>query len=186
MKLDLNINLKKYIASGLSLNEFILLQCIYNKDYKEASLIQGIEKIDLSKLEEELWIKITGLSIEEIFPRQKMFDLFQTKDAQEVVLWIEQWLELFPKGVKSGGYYIKSNKEDCLKKMIKFLKVRKYTKKQIFEATKNYVDRKAKENYSYMMKAEYFIEKDNISALATECANIGEEEENNDWTRNPL
>ena len=185
MKLDLNINLKKYIASGLSLNEFILLQCIYNKDYKEASLIQGIEKIDLSKLEEELWIKITGLSIEEIFPRQKMFDLFQTKDEQEVVLWIEQWLELFPKGVKSGGYYIKSNKEDCLKKMIKFLKVRKYTKKQIFEATKNYVDRKAKENYAYMMKAEYFIEKDNISALATEISNIGEEEES-DWTRNPL
>lgn len=182
MKLDLNINLKKYIASGLSLNEFILLQCIYNKDYKEASLIQGIEKIDLSKLEEELWIKVTGLSIEEVFPRQRMLDLFQTKDEQEVASWIEQWLELFPKGVKSGGYYIKSNKEDCLKKMIKFLKVRKYTKKQIFEATKNYVDRKAKEDYAYMMKAEYFIEKDGVSALSTEIENIGEEEEN-DWTR---
>ena len=103
MKLDLNINLKKYIASGLSLNEFILLQCIYNKDYKEAALIQGIEKINLSKLEEELWIKVTGLSIEEVFPRQRMLDLFQTKDEQEVALWIEQWLELFPKGVKSGG-----------------------------------------------------------------------------------
>lgn len=182
MKLDLNINFKKYIASGLSLSEFILLQCVYNKDYKEAALIQGIEKIDLSKLEGELWIKVTGLSIEEVFPRQRMLDLFQTKDEQEVASWIEQWLGLFPKGVKSGGYYIKSNKEDCLKKMIKFLKVRKYTKKQIFEATKNYVDRKAKENYAYMMKAEYFIEKDGVSSLSTEIENIGEEEEN-DWTR---
>lgn len=185
MKLDLNINLKKYIASKLSLNEFVLLQCIYNKDYKEAALIQGIENINLSKLETELWIKITGLGIEDIFPRQKMLDLFQTKDEQEVDLWIEQWLELFPKGVKSGGYYVKSNKEDCLKKMIKFLKIRKYTKKQIFEATQNYIDRKAKENYSYMMKAEYFIEKDGVSTLATEIDNLGEEEDA-DWTRNPL
>ena len=32
---------------------------------------------------------------------------------------------------------------------------------------------------------KYFIEKDNISALATEISNIGEEEES-DWTRNPL
>ena len=37
MKLDLNINFKKYIASRLNLNEFIFLQCIYNKDYKEAA-----------------------------------------------------------------------------------------------------------------------------------------------------
>ena len=80
---------------------------------------------------------------------------------------------------------MKSNKEDCLKKMIKFLKIRKYTKKQIFEATQNYIDRKAKENYSYMMKAEYFIEKDGISALASEIDNLGEEEDA-DWTRNPL
>ena len=183
MKLELNINIKKYIASKLSLSEFILLQCIYNKDYDEAKLIQGIEKINLKKLEDELWIKISGLLMEEIFPRQKMLDIFQSKDEQEISIWIESWLELFPKGVKSGGYYVRGNKEDCLKKMIKFLKIRKYTKQQIFQATQNYIDRKAKENYSYMMKAEYFIEKDGISALATEIDNLGEEEES-DWTRN--
>ena len=65
-----------------------------------------------------------------------------------------------------------------------FLKIRKYTKKQIFEATQNYIDRKAKENYSYMMKAEYFIEKDGVSTLATEIDNLGEEDMDDNWTRN--
>lgn len=178
MKEEITINIEQYRISKLtSIADFIAIQCIYEKKYEFLRMIIGYNVVDWEFLEKELYIKITGDSFEDIMPRQKMLDIFQTKDEQTVAKWIDSWVNLFPKGVKSGGYYVKSNAQDCLKKMIKFIKVRRYSKEQIFQATKNYVDRKAKENYAYMMRADYFIEKDGVSALATEISSLGEKEE---------
>lgn len=182
---EITIDIKKYIKSKLNLGQYVFLQALYNKDYNFARIVQSTENLSLEGLERAMWIKITGLNLESIYPREKLLDLFQTIDEKLCSTWIEEWISLFPKGIKSGGYYVKSNKEDCLKKMTKFIKTRKYSKEQIFQATKNYIDRKALENYSYMMRAEYFIEKDGTSTLATEISNLGEEV-NDDWTRNPL
>ncbi len=179
MKEEITINIKQWQKTELEISAFIFLQSIYNKEYDLAEILyqKWYLRTGLKDFEELLYIKITGPELEDIMPRQKMLDIFQTKDKQTVAKWIESWCEIFPKGVKSGGYYVKSNAQDCLKKMIKFIKVRKYSKEQIFQATKNYIDRKAKENYAYMMRADYFIEKDGVSALASECENINVKEE---------
>ena len=174
---EIIIDFYQYTKSQLSIAHFTFLMFIYLKEYSRAIVLLTKESIDLGWLEDNLYIKIATDQVDEIFPRQKTLDLFQSPDEKSVDTWIQEWCDLFPKGVKSGGYYIRSNKEDCLKKMIKFIKTRKYSKSIIMKATSNYIERKARENYAYMMKAEYFIEKDGMSALATEIANVGEEEE---------
>lgn len=183
---EIIINYKNYKFSQLPISEYIFLQLLYFKDYEKANFIAIYDFVNLKKLEEELYIKITGENIEEVFPRQKCIDLFQSKEEKTVEYWIEDWIQLFPTGIKSGGYYIKSDKADCLKKMIKFLKTRKYTKDVIFQATKNYIAEKEKVNYAYIQQAHYFIEKDGVSTLATFCANVNVKEEDGEWTRNPV
>lgn len=173
-EITIDFNIYRKVSTELTLSDFVFLQCVYLKQYYIMQSLVDFGDVTPEYFESELWTKSTGDSMEEIFLRQKALDLFQSKDEQSVEEWINDWVQLFPSGIKSGGYYIRGNKEDCLKKMIKFLKVRRYNKEQVFQATKNYIARKAKENYSYMMKAEYFIEKDGISALASEISNMGE------------
>lgn len=89
------------------------------------------------------------------------------------VSFIEAYREMFPKGVRSGGYLVKGSKGGCVRKMKKFLETHpEYTQDTILQATKAYVNRKGKEGWKFMSLAHNFIEKDNISQLEVECENI--------------
>lgn len=85
---------------------------------------------------------------------------------------VEEYLELFPKGVKNGGNKpLRSNIKDTMAKMRRFQVKYGYNNETILKATKNYVDR-LRGVYTYCPTAEYFIMKDGSSALATECQMI--------------
>lgn len=87
--------------------------------------------------------------------------------------WIVRWLELFPKGIKNDGGYIRSNLAGCLKKMEKFcLAHPEFTSGIIITATKKYIDEKRKKNWFGVRMAPYFIEKDGISVLEGYCQDI--------------
>ena len=74
--------------------------------------------------------------------------------------WIEEWVNLWPQSVHSGGLSIKSKPKECINKMIKFCKEHpNFTKDTIFAATKMYlIDRRA-EGFKYTKRAVYFISK---------------------------
>lgn len=92
--------------------------------------------------------------------------------------WIDKWFDLWPSGVKSSGYYVKTDKVGCIKKLERFRrKYPHYSPLLILEATENYVNRMKIHNYSYMRLAPYFIEKDGISSLAGECEQLLEQTE---------
>ena len=62
-----------------------------------------------------------------------------------------------------------------LKKMTKFVASYPYSKEEIFEATKRYVERFSFRGYSYMQQAHYFIDKKEVgSTLASECEGLKE------------
>lgn len=85
----------------------------------------------------------------------------------------EKYRSYFPKGVRSGGYLVRGTKESCEKKLKAFIrKYPDYDESIILEATKRYINRKAKEAYTHMKLAPYFIEKDGISMLAAECEEL--------------
>lgn len=133
--------------------------------------------VSLELLEKKGFIKITG---RQIVARQKTMILFidsktpttnskTTKNkqlAQSVDDWIQDWRELFPAGIKSGGYPVRSPKSGCAAKMKVFIKKNKdVTKEIIFTATKKYVAERALKRYEYMTLAHYFISKNSISLL---------------------
>lgn len=80
-----------------------------------------------------------------------------TKDVEK---WIDEWLDLFPVGVRSGSKLVRSDRAMCLKKMVNVVLNSKYYKNEIMEATKEYVNTFKQNDYAYMKCATYFINKE--------------------------
>lgn len=88
--------------------------------------------------------------------------------------WIDEWLGIFPKGVKTSGKPVRSDREGCLKKMENFVRKYPYSKDLIMKVTKKYIEDKLNSN-SYIKCATYFIHhKEDGSDLAALCENYEE------------
>lgn len=150
--------------------------------------IRSLENIGL--------VKWHGSSVAEITLRQKGEDLFKkhvgkkkkihtSKDIKE---WIDSWREIFPEGINTGGFRYRGDKAEVIKKMIKFVNTYDYSIDQIFQATRDYVERFSLKGYAYMQQAHYFIEKRGVgSTLNAECESLNEKsnetEEGKDYGR---
>lgn len=78
----------------------------------------------------------------------------------------ERFRELFPKQIMSGGYPVRGNLPDIKTKLKLFKKKYPYTDEEILNATKEYVNQMARNNYQYMTISHYLIMKDGTSKLA--------------------
>lgn len=178
--MTIEINLTDINESGLSLNDYFICYCIYHNrkdlilDYIKSH--KGFSIQEIQELEDNGWIKIINKSEKIIFENlqiEEKFRIFVEKKDKPEKDWINEWLEMFPKGVKSGGYYIKTDLNGCRKKMKKFTSTHpEYTKETIIKATQNYINRCEHNGYQYMKIAPYFIEKDGVSMLSGECEAI--------------
>lgn len=94
-------------------------------------------------------------------------------DDSEFGKFVDQFYELWPKGIKSGGYAVRSGKNACSTKLRTFLKENKlYTTDIVLAATKNYIDKCRANDYQYMKLAPYFIIKDGVSVLESYCDEV--------------
>lgn len=94
----------------------------------------------------------------------------QSDPLMDVPSWIDEYRELFPAKIRSGGYPVRGSKKGCLRKMEKFVREHpQYTKDIILAATAEYVSGRSRVGYQLMKIADYFIEKDGVSMLAAEC-----------------
>lgn len=168
----------------------LFLIFIYEEDFDTIDVIYNENFMDYSQhvqiLETRGYIKKFGRNPTDITMRKIGEDLFKkyigtkskVKRGDSVKYWIEEWRELFPAGVNSGGYRYRGDKKEVLKKMIKFVDSNDYTKEEIFKATKNYVERFSLRGYNYMQMAHYFIEKQGAgSTLSSECEGLREKKE---------
>ena len=84
--------------------------------------------------------------------------------------FIDDWYVLWPVGVRTSNYLVRSGRKPVEKKMKKFVKdYPEYDESIIIEATKQYIKQFKLKGYSYMKTASYFILKDGESTLAGEC-----------------
>jgi hypothetical protein len=96
----------------------------------------------------------------------------------------KEFRDLFPKGVRSGGYLVRGSESSCKTKLKRFKKkYPEFDDKTIIKATKQYVMSKQREGYNHMKLAPYFIEKDGVSMLAAECEALLDNSsvEQDDW-----
>ena len=74
--------------------------------------------------------------------------------------FIEQYRNVFAPAKSSGGRPIKGSKSSCNKKMERFFKEHPdITQEEVLKAATNYITKMAKQNYTYVTCADYFIYK---------------------------
>jgi hypothetical protein len=141
-----------------------------------------INKKLLKIIDESKKITIKNLEVTEIFSN---FVIEEFKTFLEVDEWFNEWYNLFPEKVKSGGYRVKSSPLKCKSNLKKFMhQNQSFDKDLIIKATNKYVEEFKLKGFSYMKIAPYFIYKDNISTLEDYCNQVleGDDEiENNEF-----
>ncbi len=187
----ISINLEALISQGLSPNQLVyadlllsgnkqlLLQLfaldnekkvkhdlykLYQKNIIENEIDDSIDTLDLAFIESIIVnnaIDITKFTSDVDKVGKEAFEAF-----------IVQWYNLFPKGVTSGGYPVRSGLNSCRVKMLKFIKTTKFTHEVILKATEHYIAQSAAKRYEYVQTATYFIEKLGKSTLEGFCEQI--------------
>lgn len=135
--------------------------------------------LKMEEFEENGLIKITGPGFKDFSLREEGKKILGEPDLDDVKELAKKMIDLFPIGIKSGGYPVRASVNDVTDKLKKFLKNNKYTHEEILKATERYVNRKKLENYSFMQRIIYFIEKDKFSSLASEIEDMKASKEDN-------
>lgn len=186
MKFEVDID--KLIDEGITINQLLLCQFIYQQEsrllnYYIEQFDKFVTKVDFDDLIAKEFINIhnkdKGYIFTNAFVTTKFINKFIDKPKKskiskdDVEEWIDDWFNLFPKGVKSGGYLVRSDKQGCLNKMRKFInRYPNYNKDIILKATADYIDYSRINNWKFMSLAHYFIIKNDVSILAAQCESI--------------
>lgn len=181
------VDLKKVVQSCLTVEEYFFAHMLFASErymldiYIKNAKLNFIEiakgliqknYVQFSKYDgDDLDYRIGNLEV-----TQEFLDLIHAKnDVTGVESWIDKWYALWPTGIKSGGYYLKTDKKGVLKKMKDFvLSYPEFGEELIMKATENYLLDQSLGGFSYTKLAPYFIMKDGMSVLAGECENIEE------------
>ena len=177
MKKEYVINTDSYIKSKLLMDEFFLLQIIYEKDKDmfEHLTNRSYSTVIVCNLLEEGMIKYTGEDIHEDF-RESIIDILDfvllepaiklfnkdnlSQKLHEVDSWIGEYRTKF-KGIKPNSM---GDPNACNKKMKLFLKNNPgYTKQDIFNAVDYYI---SQTESTYVTQADYFISKTGNDKIA--------------------
>jgi hypothetical protein len=169
----IELNFKILEENNLSPNEFVYLSLIFN----------GLEPLkDLLdsrfSLQQKGFIEAKN---DGILITKKTIDLFIKKPSkkeaakqEDLYEFVEKYRAIFPEKIKSGGRLIKSDSFACIRKMRAFkAKFKQFSEEQILQAAANYINSKKKDNYHMCTCADYFIEKNSASMLASYCENLG-------------
>lgn len=170
MGLFINFTKLKELCMSPSMYAY-LYSMYYGMEYELANeQVKAAMNVALQKLG---YLKIAA---EGIVLRSSCGKLFEEVITDEgVSTWIEEWRDLFPKGVKSGNRPVRGERRGVLSKMKAFIKNNPdVTKDQIFEATRQYVFDASIKGYQFIICADYFIDKNNSSVLAAVIEDISE------------
>jgi hypothetical protein len=190
MKMIFNFKLDLLIKYNITIKQLFILESLYYNDINSLtkySELEGYHKDDFLNLIGNYYI-INNNTIDDKIYLSKLkitkegIDLLKDCNAdikqstttyrKESLDWIDEYYNLFPKGVRTAGYFVRVDKKSCEKKLIKFIKDNpEYNKEIILNATNRYITDMKSRGYSYMQTAPYFIEKNSTSTLAGYCEN---------------
>lgn len=170
----INIDLDLLTKYNLDIESYVICYAKYTElDLKKYRLLVSSLQGKYTQLIQTGWLLLTG-SVPSYDTTVLNVDKFSklvssTKPSD----WMDEWFDLWPKGVKSGGYYVRADKYGCTEKMKRFIRRNpKYSKDIIMQATKSYLAASRVEGYSFIKLAPNFIEKEKVSMLAGECEAI--------------
>jgi hypothetical protein len=160
-------------------NQLILLHCIQEKIRPDGLLPNLQGEIILSQRGE--WITPDNLlQPKAILLLSEADTLFKVNKKKKSVFNTEEFnnnlnefREIFPKGILPSGKAARSSLSELKKKMSKFFTdYPEYDWDLVLDATTYYVEHYKKQSYMYMKTAGYFISKNDESELASYCQTI--------------
>jgi hypothetical protein len=179
------VDVERLVDYGMPLNQYFLCQVIYQQNdkilnYYMEQFGKFITKEDFDKLFTDEYLGMhdekRGYVFSNLFITKLFIDRFIEKpkvskvNGEQVEDWIDIWYNLFPKGIKSGGYLVRSDKNGCANKMKKFIKkYPEFTKEIVLKATHDYLQYYRMKNWNFVSLAHYFIDKNGMSILAGQC-----------------
>lgn len=202
--MQFDVDVDKLIDVGISIQDYLLCQFVcsnekksfdyyleqFDKFFSKESIDNLIEK-GLIELEEEKLgyrfsnIKVTNTFIDIFIDPIKLKKAPRSNSNTDSIEWFKEWYELWPRGIKSGGYPVRGDRKGCLKKLTKFVNEHpEFDKDIIIKATKDYIEASRMRNYQMMRLAHYFVYKDGMSTLASYCETIQEKIENGTYDLN--
>jgi len=179
------VDVERLVDYGMPLNQYLLCQIIYQQNDKILTFYMEqfgkfVTVDDFNKLLIDEYLGMhdskRGFVFSNLFITKNFINRFIEKptvskvNGECVEDWIDIWYNLFPKGVKSGGYLVRSDKHGCTNKMKKFIKkYPEFTKDIILKATYDYLQYYRMKNWNFVSLAHYFIEKNSMSILSGQC-----------------
>jgi len=162
----------------LDVEQYMLCMALYSGTKEEMTkYFSAFGPISRTRIEPLLDRKLirsvstSSLAFDNLRLDEKSF--LELQKIESVSKWYDQWFELWPVGVKTGGYYVRTDQQGCKTKLSKFVKkYPQYTKDVIMEATQRYLFQRSLHGYEYTKLAPNFIEQHGVSVLAGECENV--------------
>lgn len=171
----------KIISEGISPTGYYILICLCNDLVPNKSVVTAADyrMLEISELLDGKQPTGKAYKLLERISREFQFDdtigkVKKKKDLpSEDVKYVEQYRELFPKGMLPSGQPSRVTIKELEKKFQWFFSVYKYDWETILKATRHYVEKYKQDNYMYMKTSGYFISKTErgvpTSTLATYC-----------------
>lgn len=176
---------KKLVEGNITPNSFYILMCIHADIKPNNSVSYDLE---LHKLLSAEWVRedlsLTQKSL--IFIEELSSYFRKTKKKSSIDLMgdnfstcIKKYNELFPSKKLGSGKYARTNAKTLEASFRWFFETYDYEWKDIYDATKKYVQEYEMKNYEYMRTSQYFIRKQSLdksfeSDLATYCDMLNE------------
>jgi len=188
LKEDMSIN-ELFILIALHQNKIDLLDLYDNNGTRSQVLIYEYQNLHMHGfLDQSSDTLMYGISEKGIELVEELMAGFECQEEQEPVIDTSklsfEYLELFPKIKLPSQKYARSSAVEIEKKLKTFIRNYrsvfkkhykiKLTNELILAATRNYVDRYAKDGYKFMVTSSYFIQKNEKSALADEILAISQ------------
>lgn len=168
MTTKITINIEKIRNLKLTPNQYLYLVCLVGN----IDPWFEISPEEFDNLQEKSYIKNTDKGVVVRMKSTKLINQNGISSSEDIEEFVDNYRALFPSGVKTYGYPVKGDKQECIKKMKKFLATHDYTQQEILEATRSYLVLKKKDLWKGTQLAHYYIEKDEISNLASMCEDI--------------
>lgn len=147
---------------------YAYLICIKESREFPWTISEVTKKAVIAHLIENGFIKVNG---DAVILKGKALELLDVEPQEDIISlntcdsWIDDWIALWPKGVKSGGRPVRASKATVVKKMNSLLLNKKYKVEDIIDCTKAYISEKEAARWAYISCADYFIKKDGSSLL---------------------
>jgi len=158
----------KLLKRNITPMMYAYLICIQESREFPWTISEVTKKAVIAHLIENGFIKVNG---DAVVLKGKALELLDVEPQEDIISlntcdsWIDEWIVLWPKGVKSGGRPVRASKATVVKKMNSLLLNKKYKVEDIIDCTKAYISDFESRQWKMITCADYFISKSGSSLL---------------------